>query len=198
MRCEQEKRIVHGRRIGENERALAEIVQAQRRKHEQYPDRLNRCAAKMTHVRVKRLGPCYRKEDGAKHDETEEAVAKQKFQAMDRIEGEKDAWCIADMGRAQDPDHQKKNRHDGAEEGSDMRGSSPLRPKERHQNKDGDRQDIGRENRRHEFESLDGREDRNRWRDDRVARKQRRPRDTEKEDRHHGVAKRRLGECHQG
>jgi len=41
-------------------------------------------------------------------------VAKQKSQAMDRIEGEKDAWRIADMGRAQDSDNQKKNRHDGA------------------------------------------------------------------------------------
>ena len=58
----------------------------------------------MTHVRVKRLGPRYRKEDGAKHDETEEAVAQQKFHAMDWIEGEKDAWRIADVSRAQDPD----------------------------------------------------------------------------------------------
>ena len=87
VRREQEKWIVDGRRIGEDERPLAEIVQAQSRKHEHDPGGLNRRAAEMTHVRVKRLGPCHRQKHRAKHDETEKAVAEQKPQAVDGIEG---------------------------------------------------------------------------------------------------------------
>jgi len=55
-----------------------------------------------------------------------------------------------------------------------------LHPENRNQDRDGARQDIGRENRRDEFKPFQRGEDRDRRRDDRVAGKQRRPRDPRK------------------
>jgi len=82
----------------------------------------------MTHVRVKRLGPVTARKTDPSTTKAEEPWAKQKSQAMDRIESEKDAWRIADMARPR-LDYQKKNRHDGPKKAATPRGARAFAPK---------------------------------------------------------------------
>ena len=107
-RRHQEERIFDRRRIGQHQRALAEVVQHQRGQHEDEPRGLDRQAAEMPHVRVKRLGPGDGEEHRAQHHEADEAVTEQELQAVDRIERQKDARQIMDVQRAGTPIARKK------------------------------------------------------------------------------------------
>ncbi len=70
----------------------------------------------MAHVGVKRLRPGDGEEHRAQHDKADDAVAEQKLQAVDRIEGEQNARRIMDMHRAKHADAEEEHRHDRAEE----------------------------------------------------------------------------------
>ena len=64
------ERVLERGRIAEQQRALPEIIQQQRRKDEREakPVRSAR-AAEMPHIGVERLGPGHREKDRAQHDE---------------------------------------------------------------------------------------------------------------------------------
>ena len=61
----------------EHERALAEIVERQRRKHQHQPGGLDRGAAEMAEIGIKRLGSGHREEHRAQRDQPDDAVAEQ-------------------------------------------------------------------------------------------------------------------------
>jgi hypothetical protein len=94
----------------------------------------------------------------------------------------------------------KPDQHDGAEEGGDAPRSAALDRKERNQDAERDRNHVGLERRRGEFQPFHGRQHRNGRGDHRVAVKQRRPGDAER-DRNAPPApalKRALGQRHEG
>ena len=69
-RRQLEEGVVGGVGMREHERALAQVVEAQRRENEDQPGGLDRQAAEMPHVGVERLRSRHRQEDGAQDDES--------------------------------------------------------------------------------------------------------------------------------
>ena len=62
---EQEERILDRLRIGEHQRALPEIVERQRRQHDDQPGEPDRPAAEMAEIGVERFRAGHREEHGA-------------------------------------------------------------------------------------------------------------------------------------
>ena len=63
------ERVLGRGRVGEDERALSEIVDDQRREHEAEPGGADRPAAEMAEIRVERLGAGDGQAHGAEHRE---------------------------------------------------------------------------------------------------------------------------------
>ena len=60
--------------VGDDQRALAEIIEHQRGQHQEQPRRLDRPAAEMAHVGIERLGAGHGEENAAEHDEADRAM----------------------------------------------------------------------------------------------------------------------------
>ena len=71
---QQEERISQRVGVSQNQCALAEIVQHQRRQHEKRPAHADRLCAEMPHVGIQRLGPGDAQHDGAEHHEGQHLV----------------------------------------------------------------------------------------------------------------------------
>ena len=71
---EQKKGIAHGLRRARQQRALPQIIQHQRGKHQAVPSQLDRRAAEMPHVGIQRLGASKGQQHGAQHHERRKAV----------------------------------------------------------------------------------------------------------------------------
>ena len=69
------ERILDRRRIGQHQRALAEIIDQQRRQHEAEPRGLDRLAAEMAEVGIERLAAGDREKHRAERDQPDRAVA---------------------------------------------------------------------------------------------------------------------------
>ena len=103
FREHQEEGIGHGFRMLQNKRALPEIVERQRRKDQAEPGPLDRLAAEMAEVGVKRFRARHRQEDRAEHDDADKAGVEQEVDRIPGIEGREDAEVVTDMidaGRA--------------------------------------------------------------------------------------------------
>ena len=74
MRAEQEERIGRCLRLGDQQRALPEVVQHQARQHEEQPCGADRFPAEVTHVGIQRLGAGHAQHDRAEHDEGQQPV----------------------------------------------------------------------------------------------------------------------------
>ena len=73
-------------RIGDQQRALPEIVQRQRRQHDEQPGGLDRALAEMAEIGIKRLGAGDGEKHRAQRHETDDAVMNHEGDGMDRIE----------------------------------------------------------------------------------------------------------------
>ena len=65
---------MRGVRVGEQQRALPEVVQDERRQHQREPRQPNRLPAEVAHVGVERLTAGDDEKHGAEHGETHESV----------------------------------------------------------------------------------------------------------------------------
>ena len=74
----QVKRALRSSGVGENQRALPEIVEQQRRKHREQPRQRDRATAEMAHVRIKCFGPGHREHDRAQCEERQPRIVDQK------------------------------------------------------------------------------------------------------------------------
>jgi hypothetical protein len=95
-RRQQVERIRDRRRIDDQQRALAEIVERERRQHERAPREAHGSAAEVPHVRVERLGAGHHEHDRAQRKEPERAVRREESDGVQRIERQ-------DLGRARMP-----------------------------------------------------------------------------------------------
>ena len=73
------ERILDRRRIGQHQRALAEIVDQQRRQHEAEPGALDRLAAEMAEIGIERLAAGDGEKHRAERDQADVAVRRQKL-----------------------------------------------------------------------------------------------------------------------
>ena len=81
------ERILDRRRIGQHHRALAEIIDQQRRQHEAEPGGLDRLAAEMAEIGIERLAAGDGQKHRAERDQADVAVIEQKLDAVERIDG---------------------------------------------------------------------------------------------------------------
>ena len=173
-REQQIERVLHCRGVFQDQRALPEIGQKQRGKGHEQPCHLNRLAAEMAHIGVKRLGPGHRQKDRAQHDHPKRAVMQDEIQRMDRVQRRQHLGCLhhpVDAARRHD---QKPDQRDRAKEPRHRLGPAILHQKQRDDDDDGHGHDIGLDPRGHELQPLECRQDRNRRGDGGVAVKQRR------------------------
>ena len=96
----------------------------------------------------------------------------EKRDAVNRVEGGKDFWLARDLRRAQRRDDGEPDDQQRTEDDADLRRAAELNCKKARQQKNRDRQNIGRERRGGDLEPLDGREHADRGRDHAVAKQQ--------------------------
>ena len=80
------ERVLHRRRVLQHQRALPEVVQHQRRQHEEVPGIADGLGAEMAHVGVDRLAAGHRQHHRAEDEEAVAAVRHEETQRPDRIE----------------------------------------------------------------------------------------------------------------
>ena len=129
-------------RIEQQQRALAEVVQDQRRQHEREPGEADRMLAEMTHVRVQRFAAGDDEEDGAEHREPGEAVVAEEAERVPRIEGAEHRRRAHDPHDAQRRDRHEPDDHDRTEQSADPVRAVFLNHEQADQNRDGDRHDV--------------------------------------------------------
>ena len=86
VRKHQEERILDRLRIGNHQGALPEIVQRQRRQHDEEPGGLDRPLAEMAEVGIERLGAGDGEKHRAERDEADDAMMNHERDGMERIE----------------------------------------------------------------------------------------------------------------
>ena len=167
----------------EHEGALSEVVEDERGEDERDPGRDDGLAAEVAEVGVKRLGPRDGEEDRAEDDEADRAVFDQEGRGPCRAEGPQDGRVVDHGEHAERAEREEPDRRDRAEEQGDGGGAAPLHGEEDRDDDDRDRQHPGLERGRDELDAFDGREDRDRGRDHRVAREERGAGERQQEDR---------------
>ena len=85
-RRQQEERLLRRLRVGHQQRALAEVVQQQRRQHEREPGDPDRPLAEVPHVRVERLAAGDDEEDRAEDGEAVPAVLAEERDRVTRVD----------------------------------------------------------------------------------------------------------------
>ena len=173
FREHQEERILDRLGIGDQKRALPQIVERQRRQHDEEPRGLDRPLAEMAEVGIER----FRAGDGEKHraerDEADHAVMEHEGDGMERVERQQHFGMPRDLRHGRDRDDGEPDAHDRSEQRGDARGAARLHGKQRHQDDHRQRHDIMLEGRRDELDAFDRRQHRQRRRDHRVAVEQR-------------------------
>src|SRR5260221_5827529 len=142
-----------GRR--QQQAALAEIIEQQSRKDEAQPGGADRRAAEMAHIGIERLGAGHGQHHRTEQDETVPGVVGQQRDPVIGIERPKNAGLLDDLDGAQQADDDEPYHHDRTEEAAYQRRAASLHQEERKQKDDGDRQDVGLEDRRRDLETFD-------------------------------------------
>ena len=151
----------------------------------------------MPQIGVERFRSGHGQEHGAQRDQTDDPVAGQKRQPIDRIESAQHAGVRSEMHETPDGDHREPHRHDRPEKRRDPGGAARLHQKQSDQ--DGHREGhyIRIEPGRDDLQTFDCGENRNGRGDDGIAVEQGRAADAEQEYHHAGRAHRALRQGHQ-
>ena len=168
--------------VAQQQGALAEVVEHQRRQHQPEPGEADRRLPEVPHVGVERLRPGHRQHDGAQRHEGAPAELPEQGDAVERVDGAQHPGCLHDLGDAERRQDPEPEQHDGAEEGADAAGAAALDGEEGEQHHGRERQDVGRQRRGGGLQPLDRRHDRDRGRDQPVAVEQRQAGEREDQD----------------
>ena len=136
-------------------RALAEIVEQQRRHDEREPGQSNRPLAEVSHVRVERLGARHREHDRAEREKSDAAVVGEELQAVQRIQRGENARFFRDFPQAQAADRHEPDAHDRAERRADSSRAKALYSEQHEQDHHGHRHDHALERRRDDVQAFD-------------------------------------------
>ncbi len=153
---EQEERLRGRRAVGQQQRALPEVVQQQRRQHQPKPGQADRLFAEVSHVGVQRLSAGDYEEHRAQHRKSVEPMLGEERDRVPRVEGGKDDGLANGPDNAQHREHNKPENHHGAEEAPDAVGAMPLNREDADEDGDGRRHDIGIEQGRSHLQPFHG------------------------------------------
>jgi len=132
-RRQQVERVARRVRVLQQQRALAKIVDYQRRQHQGKPGTGYRFAAKVAHVGVQRLGAGQCQHHRTEYGHPHAGVNDEEIDRPDRVERLEHFRALADAMHAQDGQRQKPGDHDRAEQLADLLGAMLLRHEQRHQ-----------------------------------------------------------------
>ena len=135
-RIEPVEGVVDGVRVREQQGALPEIVEDQRRLHEDEPGELDRLAPEMAEIGVEGLGAGDGQEHEAHDDEADHAVRQDELDAEHRVQGEKDARIVDDVDEAAGGERGEPNEHDRPEILRDLRRPMRLHGEQQHEDRD--------------------------------------------------------------
>ena len=168
-------------RIDEQHRALAEVVEHQRRHREAEPCDPDRPLAEVAHVGVERLGAGDAQHDRAERHERDARVREQEHQRVVRRERFQDRGVVADVHQPEHCEHREPQHHHRPEELADALGAVALEQEQGGQHDQRDRHDPAVEARCRDLQSLDRGEDGDGGRDDAVAEEDRGAEDADEE-----------------
>ena len=144
----------------DQEGALSEIVQHERRQHDDEPRQPDRTRAEMPHVGIQCLTPGDGQEHRTQHHKAEPSSVEQETEAVDGIDGTQHRGFPENTGDAETRDQKEPDQHDRTEDAPHSAGPSALAGKQPHQDDDGNRDHIRRQLRGRHHESFDGTEHR--------------------------------------
>ena len=173
-RCEQIERVLDRRRIAQNERALADVVDHQRWEDHSKPGKPNRLRAEMPHVGVERFCTGDGEEHCAKDEESERREAPGKLQRLPGIERREHRRHLHDRNRAEHRKRAEPDHHAGPEELAHRAAATVLDRKQTDQDSDGDGHDPFVQRGRSDRDTFDRRKHGNRRCQQRVAVEERR------------------------
>jgi hypothetical protein len=167
--------------MGEQHRALAEVVEHERRHRHAEPGRADRPLAEVAQVGIERLGAGHAEHHRPEGDERNRRMAEQEQQRVVRRERLQDRDVVANVGQAEHCKDDEPHRHHRAEQPADALGTVTLEEKESGENDERDRHDPGVQSRGRDLQALDRGEHRDRRRDDAVAEEDRGPENADEE-----------------
>src|SRR5581483_5145270 len=116
---EQEERAIDGMRVGEEEGALAEIIDGEGGKADGKPGHLDRAPAEMAEIGVKRFRAGHHKEHGAESEKPDQAVGEKEAHPVQRIESGEHGWSLCDVPSTAESESDEPHDRYGSEEGGD-------------------------------------------------------------------------------
>ncbi len=181
------KRVCRELGMLQQERALAEVVEDQRRQDDGVPIGSNRAQTEVTHVGVESLAAGDTEDDGAEEQDAVALVFHEELHGILRVDRGEHGGVCNDVPRAEHRDHHEPDECQRSEDGTDTGGASFLHEEEAEQNRDRDGHDRRLERRGCDFQTLHRGEHRDRRRDDSVAVEQRGSEEGEQDDRPAGA-----------
>ncbi|EKE17468.1 MAG: potassium uptake protein [uncultured bacterium] len=129
------------RRVAENQRALAKIIQHQGRQNKGKPGADDGFAAEMPHVGIQGLGSGHGEHDIAHRNECQGLVGEQKFNAIERIKRFQNCRMSNHIAHAEHGQRAEPQHHDRAEKSAHRPRAAPLDKKQAKQHQQGERDD---------------------------------------------------------
>ena len=123
----------------------------------------------MAHVGVERLGPGDGQHDGTQGDEGLEACDLEEADRVAGMKGGEHGRVVDDLGQAEEAQDREPDQHHRPEEGAYALGTAALDQEQAEEHDRGQRDDVGLERGCGGLEAFDGREHRDRRRDQPVA-----------------------------
>ena len=160
VRRHQVERVLDGCRVLQQQRALAKIVQRQRRHDDRKPGDPDRLLAKMAHVGVQRLAPGDAQHHRAQDDEGRARVVPHEPQRVMRADGPQNGRIGLDMDQPEQGDAGKPDQGDWPKKLADAAGAAFLHCEQAKQDDQCQRNHIALEGRRHHLQTFHRRQHR--------------------------------------
>ena len=172
IRRHHEKRVLHRRRVVQQQGTLAKVVERERRHDDGEPGDANRLLAEMTHVGVKRLAPCDAQHNSAQNDEGDVGVIPDESDCVMRAQGPQDFGMGQDLRHTQHRDAEKPDHRNRPKELANARGAALLHKEQAEQDDQRQWNHILLEGGRYHFQAFDCRQHGDRRRNNTIAVKQ--------------------------
>ena len=150
----QEERVFNGLRVGQQQGALAEVIESERGHDHGKPGHPDGFFTKVTHVGVQRLTASDAQHHGAQNNEGGAWVVPHETQCVMRADGPQNGRVGGNMRDAQQRDAGEPDQRDGPKKLANAAGAAFLHGKQAKQNDQRERNHKTLEGRRHHLQTL--------------------------------------------
>ena len=149
--------------MGQQQSALTEVVEQERRADEAEPVDLDRPLTEVAEVRVERFATGRNQKDRSENEKGAKAVVDEEVQRVERIDGDQNTGVLNDAANAEDGDGREPDERDGSEHRPDAGRAAALKEEQPDQNDDAGRRDVLAEDGIDHHQPFDRSEDRDGW-----------------------------------